>query len=707
MSKYASLIASNQVACKGCGITLTIPDHEEQVRCPYCGSINERVLSSGTPEGWLAQAELACNRLRFDDAQFFYRLLLNENPENMDALWGMIRCRYGVQFVLDDSERTEAKEHSVYIMCAKRVTVPVDETDEVHELRNVLDRVADDKHATDEEKKRAERYRGYISDIREQQQLLMDYWINGAEKDFDIFLCSQDRIPETDPFGQVIAYRSSPDSEWVHSFYDELMKQIQAQKLDIRVFYPPVTTTNFAGSSFAAVYAHALFSSRMMLLMGTNREAFDLPWIKAERERFEWLIDEYRMNRLIIPIMNSSTAPNISYKNVFPPVYGKVTAITFRNDELTSCVSNVIQRLRDLWKKEDPRDHFRRSVAERDYSFMRGEYNSLKQQKDLLEKKENALYNDLRDAEELRANIENRLEKEQTRRLEYEEKYKAEAAVRRNAENRERETNNLYIDLSMSFKRLEATQRETEIALQKAQEQADRTEQALEEARKTEQQLQKSLDDARNKLDQKSAEFDRQREESIRLDSMLKSKEQEVQHLRESSDLQLDLEKQAHQRDLEELKTVHAQLGEAKKEIEQLRKQLSKIPNSGEILSASPKLRLTEYGFTAEGSNGVPEFLGPDLNQIASLKHPERIRWIVLSLRAESAMRVNVKLQHRPSEMNETQQAVLRPKMIASVAFPIDPARLSAYEGTYQMTVTSSGGEQLLKQELQLRTKHV
>ena len=193
---------------------------------------------------------------------------------------------------------------------------------------------------------------------------------------------------------------------------------------------------------------------------------------------------------------------------------------------------------------------------------------------------------------------------------------------------------------------------------------------------------------------------------------MLKSKEQEVQHLRESSDLQLDLEKQAHQRDLEELTTVHAQLGEAKNEIEQLRKQLSKIPdsgkpNSGEILSASPKLRLTEYGFTAAGSNGVPEFLGPDLNQIASLKHPERIRWIVLSLRAESAMRVNVKLQHRPSEMNETQQAVLRPKMIASVAFPIDPARLSAYEGTYQMTVTSSGGEQLLKQELQLKTKHV
>ena len=699
MSKYASLFASDQVACKGCGITLTIPDQEEKVRCPYCGSTNERVHSSGTPQEWLAQAELACNRLRFDDAQFYYRLLLNKNPENIDALWGMIRCRYGVQFVLDDSERTDAKENSVYIMCAKRVTVPVDETDEVHELRNVLDRIVDDKHTSDEEKKKAERYRGYISDVRDQQQFLLDYWINGAEKDYDIFLCSQDRVPETDSYGQVIASHASPDSRWVHAFYDELMRQIQAQKLDIRVFYPPVTTKDFAGSSFAAVYAHALFSSRIMLLMGTNREAFDLPWIRTERERFEWLIDEYRMNRLIIPIMNSSIAPNVSYKNVFPPVYGKVTAITFRNDELVSCVGNVIQRIRDLWKKEDPRDHFRRSAGERDYDRMRGEYNTMKQQKDVLDKKANEQYIKLRDADEVRADLENRLEKEQTKSLELEEKYKAENAVRRDAERRERESYNLYIDLSMNFKRLEAEHKETKTDLQKARDLAERNEQALETSRKSEQQLQNKLDDTRRRLDLKSAEFDKQREESIRLDSLLKSKEQEMQHSRERSALQLSMEQQAHQQTREELKAVRSELDEAKKRIKELQEGKRTEP-------PTPKLKLTEYGFTAVASNGVPEFLGPDLNQVVNLKHPERINWIVLSLRAEAAMRVSVQLQHRPSEMNETQQIALRPKMVSTVAFKIDSGKLYAYDGTYQVTIIASTGEQLLRQDLQMRTIH-
>ena len=88
--------------CKMCGGTLEINENATTAECEYCGSIqtvptldNEKKINLFT----------RANRLRssceFDKAAGVYESIVAEFQEEAEAYWGLILCKFGIEYVDD------------------------------------------------------------------------------------------------------------------------------------------------------------------------------------------------------------------------------------------------------------------------------------------------------------------------------------------------------------------------------------------------------------------------------------------------------------------------------------------------------------------------------------------------------------------------------------------------------------------------------
>ena len=88
--------------CKMCGGTLTFETDATVCECDYCGS--KQTLPSADNEKKLKLFDRA-NRLRFncefDKASSIYEDIINEFPEEAEAYWGNLLCKYGIEYVND------------------------------------------------------------------------------------------------------------------------------------------------------------------------------------------------------------------------------------------------------------------------------------------------------------------------------------------------------------------------------------------------------------------------------------------------------------------------------------------------------------------------------------------------------------------------------------------------------------------------------
>ncbi len=644
---------TNKVACRGCGVTLTIPEGRNEVRCDYCYNINRRIVPAAAQEDqsvdeWRWRADLACNRLEFDEAEFYYRLILRKEPANVEALWGMIRCRYGVQYVADDSERESDKKDNdpdkrVHIMCARRLDRPVHELSEYLKLSEFINEVRAkeiEKKADRAESDRAKRLERDLERLTSQQSALQHLRIDGAAEDYDVFICSQDQIAVTDENGETI-YRDSPDKEWVGRFYEELDRQIRERRQsqsrtqilpEIRVFYAPKSTLDHVGTHFASLYAHALFSARIMLVMGTGRSMFDSAWVSAVMDDYIWLKRTYQMERKIIGLHNRSEAQpgDRDYKLFLPPDIQPAVTRSFSADQIQETIRNLVDEIYKTILRDDPNDPFRSKMSERLYGDMRKSYAEM-------ESKFNGL---VQQNAKLQATVDG---EENRRQTAVNEALKNASTMYSTQIDGIRETNSL----------------------------------------------------ARRAIE---AEKDEALRECAALRDQIGRKDNDLI----ARDVELRITKENLQAAETNLQTAQEEIKSLKDEIEELRKDRRLPP-------PLPPLKILNYGFVqaSEGPGTSMNPLGPDLSLVRNLKHPERIRFIAVALGSDTQMRVHVRLQHKPSEMDDMKDAVLRPKMAGSVGFPIDPSKLSLYDGDFQLTVTDDKGTQLIRENLRLKSAHL
>ena len=251
--------------CKMCGGDLDVDVGVTVVECEYCGT--KQTVPSADNEKKVTLFGRA-NRLRFacefDKAAGIYESIVAEFPEEAEAYWGLVLCKYGIEYVDDPAT-------------AKKVPT-------CH--RSSFDSVLDDSNfeLVMENADAVARgvYREEAKQIEELRKCIIE--VSSKEDPYDIFICYK----ETDINGD-----RTIDSVIAQDVYNELTSK------GYRVFFSRITLEDKLGQEYEPYIFAALNSAKIMLAFGTTYEYYNAVWVKNEWSRFLQLIAKGEKKTLI------------------------------------------------------------------------------------------------------------------------------------------------------------------------------------------------------------------------------------------------------------------------------------------------------------------------------------------------------------------------------------------------------------------------
>lgn len=251
--------------CKMCGGTLEI-NNETVAICEYCGT--KQTVPNSRNEV-VSNLFNRANNLRlkceFDKAEQVYEKILDINNADPEAHWGIILCKYGIEYVEDPKTYTR---------------VPTCHRTLYEAVLTDADYVAAIENADMAQKEL------YVAEARTidilQKNILS---IVNNEPPFDVFICYK----ETDASG-----KRTIDSAIANDIYFELTDG------GFKVFYAPITLEDKLGHEYEPYIFAALNSAKVMLVVGTKPEYFEAVWVRNEWSRFLKFTKSDR-SKLLIP----------------------------------------------------------------------------------------------------------------------------------------------------------------------------------------------------------------------------------------------------------------------------------------------------------------------------------------------------------------------------------------------------------------------
>ena len=251
--------------CKMCGGDLEVGGNQTVAECEYCG-ISQTLPSSRDEEitNLFNRAELLRKRCDFDRASSTYEKILEIDSDEAEAYWGVILCKYGIEYV--DDPQTKKK-----VPTCHRTSYDAIVTDEYYKQAILKSDVV-----------RREIYQREAEQIDKIQKGILS--ICAKEEPYDVFICYK----ETDENG-----KRTKDSVLANEIYYELKNE------GFKVFYAAITLEEKLGEEYEPYIFSALNSARVMLVLGTKAEYFSAVWVKNEWSRFLKIIKKDRSKKLI------------------------------------------------------------------------------------------------------------------------------------------------------------------------------------------------------------------------------------------------------------------------------------------------------------------------------------------------------------------------------------------------------------------------
>ena len=251
--------------CKMCGGTMEIDAKQSVAVCQYCGTRqtlprldNERVT------GLYERAELLRRGNDFDKAATVYEQIVSFAPNDAEAYWSLVLCRYGIEYVEDP-----ASHKRVPTINRVQFGSILEDADYLSALKNA-----------DEEQKSV-----YIAEAKAIEAIQKGYLaISEREKPFDVFICYK----ETDDNG-----RRTMDSVLANDLYHQLTQE------GFKVFFSRITLEDKLGTEYEPYIFAALNSAKVMVVLGTKPEYFSAVWVRNEWSRFLALIKNGEQKVLI------------------------------------------------------------------------------------------------------------------------------------------------------------------------------------------------------------------------------------------------------------------------------------------------------------------------------------------------------------------------------------------------------------------------
>ena len=273
------------IKCKMCGGDLKVIEGESVCECEYCGS--RQTVPSADNEKKMTLFSRASRLLRnceFDKAAGVFESVVADFPEEAEAYWGLVLCKYGIEYV--DDPATGKKIPTCH--------------------RSSFDSVLDDSNfeqACQNADAVARRvYRDEARAIEELRKGIIE--VSGKEEPYDIFISYK----ETDGNGD-----RTLDSVIAQDIYTELTEK------GYRVFFSRISLEGKLGIEYEPYIFAALNSAKVMIVVGTDYENFDAVWVKNEWSRFLKLIASGQ-KKTLIPVFKNMDAYDM------PKEFGKLSA---------------------------------------------------------------------------------------------------------------------------------------------------------------------------------------------------------------------------------------------------------------------------------------------------------------------------------------------------------------------------------------------
>ena len=252
--------------CKMCGGTLEIQEGMTVCECDYCGTKQTvPTVKDEALQTLFNRANVLRMKAEFDKAAEVYEKIIQRSDSEAEAYWGLILCKYGIEYVEDPAT-------------FKRIPT--------------CHRASYDAVTADEDYRNAIRYAGPMQRrIYETQAAEIDAIQKGilflAQKEdpYDVFICYK----ENDEAGN-----RTQDSVIANDIYYQLIRE------GYKVFYSAITLEDKLGKEYEPYIFSALNTSKVMLVLGTKPEYFNAVWVKNEWSRFLKIMKKDR-NRLLIP----------------------------------------------------------------------------------------------------------------------------------------------------------------------------------------------------------------------------------------------------------------------------------------------------------------------------------------------------------------------------------------------------------------------
>ena len=302
------------IKCKMCGGDLRLEEGSTVCECEYCGT--RQTVPSADNEKKLTLFSRAGRLLRgceFDKAAGVFETIVADFPEEAEAYWGLVLCKYGIEYV--DDPATGKKTPTCH--------------------RSSFDSVLDDPNYeqacenTDAIARRV--YRDEARQIEELRKQIIE--VSGKEEPYDIFISYK----ETDEHGD-----RTLDSVIAQDIYTELTEK------GFRVFFSRISLEDKLGTEYEPYIFAALNSAKVMLVVGTDYENFDSVWVKNEWSRFLKLIASGQ-KKTLIPVFKNMDAYDMpkEFAKLAAQDIGKVGAM----QDLVRGVEKLIS------KKSEPDAH--------------------------------------------------------------------------------------------------------------------------------------------------------------------------------------------------------------------------------------------------------------------------------------------------------------------------------------------------------------
>ena len=251
--------------CKMCGGDLEVFEEMTVCECEYCGT--RQTVPTVDDEKKIKLFERA-NKLRsnceFDKAAGVYENIVADYSEEAEGYWGLILCRYGIEYV--DDPATGKKIPTCH--------------------RSSFDSIMDDEdfEMVMENSDSASRvvYREEAKYIEEIRKGIIE--VSGKEEPYDIFICYK----ETDENGD-----RTIDSVIAQDVYDALTEK------GYRVFFSRISLESKLGIEYEPYIFAALNSARIMLAFGSSYDYYNAVWVKNEWSRYLKLMAKDKAKHLI------------------------------------------------------------------------------------------------------------------------------------------------------------------------------------------------------------------------------------------------------------------------------------------------------------------------------------------------------------------------------------------------------------------------